>query len=260
MGEAFEAGERALLIDGRGRSYLITLSKGASFHFHRGIVVHDDLIGASDGTRVTSTRGERLIALRPTLSEFVLKMPRGAQVVYPKDLAAIVIQADIYPGARVVEAGAGSGALTIALLRAVGPDGHLTTYEVREDFARTARENVEVFLGTVGNLELKVADIYEGISEESVDRLVLDLPEPWRALAAAAEVLREGGVLAAYMPTVVQVQSLSGALEDDNRWALVHTTETLVRSWRVRGRSVRPDHRMVAHTGFITTARRVASG
>jgi tRNA (adenine57-N1/adenine58-N1)-methyltransferase len=259
VGDRFEAGERVLLIDSRGRNYLITLSAGAAFHFHRGIVDHDHLIGAFDGARVTSTQGESLIALKPTLSEFVLKMPRGAQVVYPKDLAAILVQADIFPGARVIEAGAGSGALTIALLRAVGPDGYLTTYEVREDFAATARDNIEAFLGKVENLELKVADIYDGISEGEVDRVVLDLPEPWRAVAPAAEALREGGALAAYMPTVVQVQALAAALEDDIRWALVKTTETLVRSWHVRGRSVRPDHRMVAHTGFITTARRVAA-
>lgn len=252
-----EAGERILLIDTKGRRYLITLEVGGEFHFHRGIVSHDDLIGREDGTSISSTGNEKMLALRPTMADFILKMRRGAQVVYPKDAAMILLNGDIYPGARVLEAGAGSGALTIALLRAVGPEGRVVTYEVREDFAETARANVEQFLGKADNLEIRIGSIYEHIGEEEFDRAVLDLPEPWRALPVLRKALRSGGVLACYLPTVLQVHQLHLALDADRAWASVRTTETLVRSWHVEERSVRPDHKMVGHTGFITVARRV---
>jgi tRNA (adenine57-N1/adenine58-N1)-methyltransferase len=215
---------------------------------------------------VRTTSGAAVIALRPTFAEFVLKMKRGAQVVYPKDLAMILLHGDVYPGANVLEAGAGSGALTMALLRAVGPEGRVVTYELREDFAALARANVEAFLGEVGvplghklieNLEIKIGNVYESVEETDIDRIVLDVPEPWRVLGGAGGALRPGGIFVAYLPTVLQVHSLVEALHEDPSWTLVSSFETLVRPWHVEGRSVRPEHRMVAHTGFITTARRI---
>jgi tRNA (adenine57-N1/adenine58-N1)-methyltransferase len=208
---------------------------------------------------VRTTSGAAVIALRPTFAEFVLKMKRGAQVVYPKDLAMIVLHGDIHPGARVLEAGAGSGALTLALLRAVGPEGRVVTYELREDFAALARANVEAFLGKAENLEIKIGSVYEPVEESDIDRIVLDVPEPWRVLEGAGRTLRPGGIFVAYLPTVLQVHSLVEALHEDSSWTLVSSFEALVRPWHVEGRSVRPEHRMVAHTGFITTARKISS-
>lgn len=208
---------------------------------------------------VAATTGATLLALRPTFGEFVLKMKRGAQVVYPKDIAMIVLHADVFPGARVLEAGAGSGALTLGLLRAVGPQGSVLTYELREDFAEVARANVEAFTGKAENLEIRLGDVYCDVVETDLDRVVLDVPEPWRALGTAAAALRPGGIFAAYLPTVLQVHTLVEALHADPGWGLVACFEALVRPWHVEGRSVRPEHRMVAHTGFITTARRVVA-
>lgn len=244
-----------MLIDSRGRRYLVTLISGGSFHFHRGIVEHDTIIGRQEGFTVSSTGGEKIVVVRPTLSEYVLKMPRGAQVVYPKDAAMIVMLGDIYPGATVVEAGAGSGALTIALLRAVGPEGRVITFEIREDFAATARANVEQFLGKADNLEIRSGDVYLEIDEHDFDRAVLDLAEPWRASSLIADRMRPGGILTAYLPTVPQVHQLHRELEASGRWVQTSTIETLVRSWHLGERSARPDHRMVGHTGFITTSR-----
>lgn len=204
-----------------------------------------------------TTSGAAVIALRPTFAEFVLKMKRGAQVVYPKDLAMILLHGDVYPGANVLEAGAGSGSLTMALLRAVGPEGRVVTYELREDFAALARSNVEAFLGKAEHLEIKIGSVYEPVEETDIDRIVLDVPEPWRVLDGAGRALRPGGIFVAYLPTVLQVHSLVEALHEDPSWTLVSSFETLVRPWHVEGRSVRPEHRMVAHTGFITTARRI---
>ena len=214
-------------------------------------------MGQPEGVTVRTTSGAAVIALRPTFAEFVLKMKRGAQVVYPKDLAMIVLHGDVYPGANVLEAGAGSGALTMALVRAVGPEGRVVTYELREDFAALARANVEAFLGKTENLEIKIGSVYEPVEETDIDRVVLDVPEPWRVLTGAAAALRPGGIFVAYLPTVLQVHSLAEALNEDPSWTLVSSFETLVRPWHVEGRSVRPEHRMVAHTGFITTARRI---
>jgi tRNA (adenine57-N1/adenine58-N1)-methyltransferase len=257
MDKFLESGEKVLLLDSRGRRYLVTLQAGGTFHFHRGIVAHDDLIGAPEGTRVRSTRNEVVVALRPTLADYVLKMSRGAQIVYPKDIGPVLLRGDIFPGATVVEAGAGSGSLTLALLRAVGPSGRVITYEMREDFAAQARANVEAFMGEASNLEIRLGNVYEGIAELDVDRVVLDLPEPWRALGPAARSLRPGGILLAYLPTILQVHQLVEAMKEDPCWALDSTDETLFRTWHVDTASVRPDHRMVAHTGFITTTRRI---
>jgi tRNA (adenine57-N1/adenine58-N1)-methyltransferase len=233
------------------------LQRGQSFHFHKGILSHDALIGEPEGTTLKTNTGATLLALRPTMAEFVLKMKRGAQVVYPKDIAMILLQADVFPGARVLEAGAGSGALTLGLLRAVGAEGSVVTYEIREDFAAVARANVDAYLGKAENLEIRLADVYEGIAETDLDRIVLDLPEPWRVLEHAASALRSGGILAAYLPTILQVHTLVEAMRADRGWAMISPFEALVRPWHIDGRSVRPDHRMVAHTGFITTARRI---
>ncbi|MGH2705578.1 MAG: tRNA (adenine-N1)-methyltransferase [Actinomycetota bacterium] len=256
-GQLLGPGERVLLIDGRSRRYLITLQVGGAFHFHRGIVAHDDLIGGPQGRVVRSTGGEAVLVVRPTLADFVLKMRRGAQVVYPKDLAMIMLLGDVFPGAVVVEAGAGSGALTMALLRAVGPQGRVITYEVREEFATLARGNVEAFLGEVPNLEVRLGSVYDAIDAQGVDRVVLDLPEPWRAAPHAAGALHSGGILVSYLPTTLQVHRLTAALREDPRWALIGSQETLVRTWHVEATSVRPDHRMVGHTGFLTVARRI---
>lgn len=255
-------GEPVLLVDRRLRRYLVMLRRGASSDLRGGKIAHDDLLDRDEGRLVWSTRGERFLVLRPTLAEFVLEMPRGAQVIYPKDLGAILLAADVFPGARVLEAGTGSGALTMALLRAVGPQGQVVSYEVREDFARTAQRNIARFLGEVPHLVLRRQDVCEAILEEDrpLDRVLLDVPEPWRAVSHASAALVPGGILLAYLPTVPQVVQTVEALRAVQTFALVETVEVLVRAWQVDGRSVRPAHRMVAHTGFLITARRVEPG
>jgi tRNA (adenine57-N1/adenine58-N1)-methyltransferase len=221
-------------------------------------VSHDAIIGEVDGGLVRSDKGEEIRLFHPTITEFVLKMPRGAQVIYPKDLGAILIAGDIYPGATVLEAGIGSGALTIALLRAVGSEGRVISYELREEFAEQAMSNIETFLGSHDNLEVRMASVYEDIGETDIDRAVLDLPEPWRAAGPVGGALRPGGIFVSYLPTIIQVQQLTEVLRADSRWASIQTTETLVRGWKIEGQSVRPEHRMVGHTGFVTFARRVS--
>jgi tRNA (adenine57-N1/adenine58-N1)-methyltransferase len=250
----FAAGDRVLLVDNRRRRHLITLEAGGQFHTHAGIVRHDDVIGQEDGVVVRSTRNARLVAVRPTLSDYILEMPRGAQVIYPKDIGPILMLADIFPGARVLESGVGSGALTTALLRAVGPTGHVTGYEIRDDFAQRAVRNVHGFLGTDVPLDVHVRDVYEGIEVGDLDRVVLDLPEPWRVVKHATAALRPGGILLAYLPTILQVGRLREEL-DDSAFGMIESLEVLQRGWHVEGQSIRPDHRMVAHTGFLTHAR-----
>lgn len=257
-------GERIHLVDKKGRQYALTLKAGETFQHSGETIAHDDLIGKPDGSLVTLSRGKRMVALLPTLGEYVLKMPRGAQVIYPKDLAMITVCADVYPGARVFECGTGSGALTIALLRAVGDRGTVVSYEVREDFARTAMKNIERFVGSAPNLIVRRQDVYEGIepgeSPGQFDRVILDLPEPWRVVPHAAKALRSGGVYLSYVPTVPQVMQTVDALEQAAVFGLIQTFETLFRNWNIQGRSVRPEHRMVAHSGFITVARRIEPG
>lgn len=256
-GATFQDGEQVLLVDQRGKHHLIFLRKSETFHSDRGWVAHDAIIGQPEGSWVRSSMGLRYLALRPTLAEYVLEMPRGAQVIYPKDLAMILFWADIYPGCRVLEAGMGSGALTLALLRAVG-SGRVISYEQRDEFARRALANIHMRLGEVSNLTVRLRPVEEGLAdEEPVDRVLLDLPEPWKLVTGVAAVLRPGGILLSYVPTIIQSQQTTDALRRDRQWALVETFETLMRPWNIEGPSVRPFHRMVAHTGFITVARRV---
>jgi tRNA (adenine57-N1/adenine58-N1)-methyltransferase len=252
----FQPGDLVLLVDRKGRRYLLRLQPG-KVHDLRGRLEHEALLGQEEGVVVRNSHGEVFLALRPTLAEYVLEMPRRTTPIYPKDLGAILVAADIYPGARVVEAGTGSGALTLALLRAVGPAGWVFTYEVREDFLRAAQRNIELLAGAVDNLVARLHDVYEGIPDRPVDRVVLDVPEPWRVVPHAADALRPGGIFASYVPTVPQAHQTAEALRASGYFALVETTETLVRPWNLAGQSVRPAHRMVAHTGFVTTARRV---
>lgn len=253
--------ERVHLVDKKGRHYALTLKAGDIYHFSGETIPHDELIGQPDGSIVTLSKGKRFLALRPTFGEYVLKMPRGAQVLYPKDLSLIPMWADVYPGARVFEAGTGSGALTMALLRAVGPTGLVVTYEVRDDFARTALTNIERYMGAVSTLMPCRKNVYEGIDvlEDGrlFDRLVLDLPEPWQVVPHAAQVLRSGGIYLSFVPTVPQVMQTVEALERTGVFGMIETFETLLRTWSIQGRSVRPDHRMVAHSGFLTVARKV---
>ena len=254
----FQAGDLALLIDRKRRRYLIRLELDGAFHTHMGILSHDDLIGREAGCRV-SIAGHRLLALRPTLSDYILESPRVTQVIYPKDLGAILVYGDIYPGARVLEAGLGSGALTTALLRAVGPTGYVVSYETRPEQAPRALENIRTAIGETPNHEVRSADVYEGMVDGDLDRVVLDVPEPWRAVGHAAESLAPGGILLCFLPTVLQVHRLSEELDRHPCFDMVETIEVIVRPWHVSGRSARPQHRMVAHTGFITTARLCAA-
>lgn len=256
MSRPFAAGDLVLLLDTKHRRHLVTLERGGEFHSHAGIVRHDDLLGHEEGATVRTTLGARIVAVRPTLAEYVLEMPRGAQVIYPKDLGPILMLADVYPGARVLESGVGSGALTMTLLRAVGPEGRVTGYELREDFANRARRNVEGLLGRDQPLRILVRDAYDGIDEEDLDRVILDLPEPWRVVKHAEAALPPGGILLAYLPTIGQVARLREELAG-SAFGMAQTLEVMQRGWHVDGQSVRPDHRMVGHTGFLTHARRL---
>ena len=254
MSNLLSEGDQVMLVDSKKRRYLVTLAEGGEFHSHVGVLPHSALIGQPEGVSVRSSGGGRLLAIRPTLSDFIFKMPRGAQVIYPKDLGPILMLADIFPGARVLESGVGSGALSMTLLRA-GAD--ITGYELREDFASRAVRNVTTFLGaeTVAeryNVELR--DVYEGIDVDELDRVVLDLPEPWRVVDHAAKALHRGGILVAYTPQITQAVQLRETLTEGG-FGLAETIEVLHRGWNIDGLSVRPDHRMVAHTGFLTSAR-----
>jgi tRNA (adenine57-N1/adenine58-N1)-methyltransferase len=242
-----------LLIDAKDRRYLVRLRVGATFHTHAGIVAHDDVIGIDEGGLVEGTTGRKFLVLRPTLADVILKMPRGAQVIYPKDLGAILVSADIGPGMRVLEAGVGSGALSMTLLRA---GATVLGYELREEFAQRATENVVAMLGDDVAYKIEIRDVTEGIDERGLDRILLDMPNPWDVVEAAATALRPGGILLSYLPTINQTAQLREAL-NAGPWGLAESAELLRRTWHIEQRSVRPDHRMVAHTGFLTTARRL---
>ncbi|MHB8572618.1 MAG: tRNA (adenine-N1)-methyltransferase [Candidatus Dormibacteria bacterium] len=263
MSEAaqFRAGDRVLLLDRARRRYVITLEPGATFHFHHGHLGHDEVIGQPEGTVLHSSKGARLIAVRATLAETILEMPRQAQVIYPKDLGAIWMAMDLQPGLRVFESGMGPGALTQVILRAIGETGSLTVYEAREEFVTMGLRNVRTLFGEVpANLHVEVRDTYQGIDGSGFDRAFLDLPEPWQAVTAVAGALRPGGLVFAHTPTIIQAQQFVEAMHRSREFALDETIEVLQRPWNIRGRSVRPAHRMIGHTGFLTFARRISGG
>lgn len=256
MTPEFADGDLCLLVDARGRKHLVDLESGRSFQSHAGVLPHDALIGATVGTIARTNTGAKLIALRPRLADYVLTMPRGAQVVYPKDLGPMVHWGDVRPGQLVVDAGTGSGALAMALVAAVGPEGRVVSMDVRADHAQHAAKVIERFHGQIpSTLELVHGDVVEVLADHAPDRLFLDLPEPWHVVAPAASSLRPGGVLVSYVPTVPQVQQLRDELRHSRRFAVVETFETLHREWQFDGRSVRPMSQMVGHTGFVTVAR-----
>ena len=247
------AGERVLFIDAKRRRYLVELAEGGEFHSHTGFVRHDLVIGEPEGFVARATRGGSYRVLRPTLADFVLHMPRGAQVIYPKDLGPLLLICDIFPGARVLESGVGSGALSMTMLRA-GAD--IVGYELRADFAARAIKNVKAFLGdsVIDRYHVEERDCYDGIDQTGLDRVVLDLPEPWQVTAHAATSLRPGGIFVAYTPSIVQAVQFRESLIGRG-FEQAETLEVLNRSWHIEGLSVRPDHRMVAHTGFLSHAR-----
>lgn len=247
-------GELVMLLDNKDRRYLITLEADREFHSHAGYVSHSEIVGCTEGSTVASTRGANYRVFRPTLSDFVFKMPRGAQVIYPKDLGPILMLADIGPGMKVLESGVGSGALSMAMLRC-GAD--IIGYEIREEFANRAQINVERFLGAdaMRNYRVDLRDCYEGIDERGMDRVVLDLPEPWQVAPHAAVALRPGGIILGYSPSITQVTQFRDSLAA-NGFVMAETIEVMNRGWYIEGQAVRPDHRMVGHTGFLTTARR----
>ncbi len=255
----FAEGELILLVDKVGRRHRVRLRVGERHSIHSGLVLHDALIGKPEGTMVTTQLGARLLAVRPTFAEQVTGRRRQTQPIYPKDLGAILVGADVHPGARVLEAGTGTGALTMAALRAVGPTGSVVSYEAREEFLEAARKAIVETMGEIpSNLALKLGDVYAGVEERDIDRVLLDLPEPWQAAAVAKEALRPGGIVFAHCPNVSQVQRFFDCLRELKGFGMLEAFELLQRGWTVRGRSMRPSHRMVAHTGFLCFARRLA--
>ncbi|MGW8815295.1 tRNA (adenine-N1)-methyltransferase [Gordonia terrae] len=257
----FAVGDRVQLTDAKGRKFTVLLDEGKQFHTHRGAISHDDLIGSPEGSIVSATSGTQYLALRPLLVDYVLSMPRGAQVIYPKDAAQIVLEGDIFPGARVLEAGAGSGALTCSLLRAVGADGEVVSYEIRDDHAEYATRNVETFFGgRPDNWHLTVDDLANVDPDERFDRVILDMLAPWEPLDVVRTVLKPGGVLTVYVATVTQLSRVMEALREQECWTEPRAWETLLREWSAVGLAVRPEHKMQGHTAFLITARRLADG
>ncbi|AKC41301.1 MULTISPECIES: tRNA (adenine-N1)-methyltransferase [Mycobacteroides] len=258
----FVVGDRVQLTDPKGRHYTMVLEPGKEFHTHRGAITHDTVIGIPEGSVVKSTNGDQFLVLRPLLIDYVLSMPRGAQVIYPKDAAQIVHDGDIFPGARVLEAGVGSGALTCSLLRAVGPEGTVISYEIREDHAEHAVRNVTAFFGEQpDNWELVIGDLAERAADAGgVDRVVLDMLAPWETLPAVAESLVPGGVLIVYVATVTQLSRVVEALREQQCWTEPRSWESMQRGWNVVGLAVRPEHSMRGHTAFLVSARRLAPG
>jgi len=257
LNQTLAENDAVLFIDRKGRRYLKLLRRGQKLLI-RGELGADEVIGLSEGSRVKFSKGETFLVLRPTYADLIPHLPRAAQVIYPKDTGPLLIWGDVFPGATVIEGGVGAGAFTLALLRAVGPQGRLISYEVREDMANAARRNVRDFHGDAPNWELKVRDLFQGFDETGVDRLFLDLSEPWRALEVVARALRPGGVMVCYVPTALQLKETVDAIQAHSGFGEVESFETLLRHWQVKGLSVRPLHRMVAHSAFIIVARRLA--
>ena len=256
----FRLEEAVIFIDRKDREYLARLDPRRPITIRGGKISVEEVIGQEEGSVIRSSFNEPFLVFRPSLPQLVPNLPRSAQVIYPKDMGPILLWADLFPGARVIEAGTGAGALSIALLRAIGQNGQLISYEIREDFAALARKNVARYFGPAPNWTIKLADVAAQLVEREIDRIILDLPEPWLAIQAAWSALRPGGFLLCYLPTVLQVKNLIDGLRDDGRFACLETSETLMRFWHFKGMSARPQHRMVAHTGFITSARRLADG
>jgi len=255
------SGERVRLTDPKGRRHSVQLAEGATFFTHKGSIEHDALIGRPDGIVVTSSGGVEYLVLRPLLADFVVSMPRGAAVVYPKDAAQIVTMADIFPGANVIEAGVGSGALSCSLLRAVGPEGTVTSYERREEFADVARKNVTSFFGGEHpQWTVKIGDLAEELDEQDVDRIILDMLAPWECLPRVAEALTPGGLVCAYVATTTQLSRFTETVRVEGGFTEPEAWESMVRGWHVEGLAVRPQHKMNGHTGFLVTARRLAPG
>lgn len=258
----FAVGDRVQLTDPKGRHYTMILKSEAEFHTHRGIVAHDDVIGQPEGSVIKSSGGDAFLVLRPLLVDYVMSMPRGAQVIYPKDAAQIIHEGDIFPGATVLEAGAGSGAMTCSLLRAVGPDGTVISYELRDDHADHARRNVATFFGAdPANWRLIISDVVDSdLADASVDRAVLDMLAPWDVLDVVGRMLVPGGVLIIYVATVTQLSRTVEALRERQCWTEPRSWESLQRGWNVVGLAVRPEHTMRGHTAFLISARRLAPG
>ena len=257
----FSAGDRVQLTDPKGKLYSFTIVPGKEWHTHKGWITHDDLIGMPEGSVVSTTAGLKFTAFKPLLADYVLTMPRGATIVYPKDAAMIVGLADIYPGARVLEAGVGSGALTISLLRAAGEKGYVHSVERRADFAENARSNVDAYFeGSPSNWKLDVGDLQDQNFESEFDRVILDMLAPWECVDIAARALRPGGVFMSYVATTTQLSATAEAIKEDGRFTEPESSETLVRGWHHEGLAVRPQQRMIGHTGFLIQSRRMAPG
>lgn len=263
MDEIFRAGDRVQLTGPKGRLNTITLYPGGRFGTHKGDILHDELIGKPEGSVISSDKGAQYLALKPLLTDYVLSMPRGAAIIYPKDAAQIIVQGDIYPGAKVVEAGVGSGALSSYLLRAIGDRGQLYSFERREEFAEIAKANVKIHLGTepanwsveIGDLQVRLPQVCE---PGSVDRIVLDMLAPWECIAVSSQALRPGGVLLCYVATVTQLSRTVEEIRSHAGFTDPQSWETLVRPWHIEGLAVRPEHRMIGHTAFLVMARRLA--
>jgi tRNA (adenine57-N1/adenine58-N1)-methyltransferase len=257
MTKPLAEGESIILLDPEdNKEFFYRLRAKGHIDLHKGKILHAEIIGKPEGSIVRTSRGDPFLVFRPTLSQFIMHMKRDTSIIYPKDLAVILFYADIYPGCTCLEAGIGSGSLTLALLRGVGREGKVISYEVREEFIQRARKNIQLLLGEPTNLEIKQRDIYEGIEEEGIDRIILDIPEPWQVVKHAAKSLRPGGIFVSYLPTIIQVKTLVDALREDKRFTSIQTMETLFRDWHIEGMSVRPCHRMIGHTGFLTLARK----
>jgi len=257
----FQAGDRIQLTDSKGKLYSFTITPGKEWHTHKGWITHDDLIGLPEGSVVSTTAGLKFTAFIPLLADYVLSMPRGATIVYPKDAAMIVGVADVYPGARVLESGVGSGALTLSLLRAVGPSGSVHSVERRQDFADNATANITEYFGEKpSNWSLDVGSVQEKEFQTQFDRVILDMLAPWECVAMAAQVLRPGGVFLAYVATTTQLSATAEALKKDGHFTEPESSETIVRGWHHEGLAVRPQQRMIGHTGFLIYSRRMAPG
>ncbi len=250
-------GEDVILVDPKGEEHQITLTPGKPFGTHKGNILHDDIIGKPDGSMAWTARGTGYRVFRPTFNQFILNLKRHAQIIYPKDIGPILLWADIFPGATVLEAGIGWGALTIKLLEAVGPEGRIISYEIREDFAESGKKTVSRFLGECPNLEVKMRDIYRGIEETDVDRIILDLPEPWHVVPHAGDALVPGGILLSYLPSTVQVKQLVERVEETGSFTEPEVFEVIHRPWHVKGLSVRPVQWMFSHSAFLIVCRKI---